>query len=85
MHNVGLAGGDHLIGDLDKERGHSLGGVVILRNTVDHSDGIHQAWNVFHHCGLQSKNHSHNSSDGKTIFFKPIFLHFKNCNPTSLN
>lgn len=59
MHDVGLAGGDHLIGDLDKEGGHPFRSVVILGNTVDHSDGIHQARNMFHHCCLQKSTSIH--------------------------
>ena len=52
MFDVSLAGCDHLIGDLDKEGGHALGGVVILRYAVDHSNSIHQAGDVLHHGSL---------------------------------
>ena len=49
LDDVGLAGGDHLVGDLDKEGGHTLGGVVVGGDTVDHPDSVHQAGDVLHH------------------------------------
>ena len=53
------AGGDHLVGDLDKERGHPLGGVVVGGDTVDHTDGVHQAGDVLQHCGLTETKQGH--------------------------
>lgn len=50
--DVGFASGDHLIGDLHKERRHSLGRVVVRRDAVDHPDRIHQARDVFHQYAL---------------------------------
>ena len=52
VHDVMLAGCDHLIGDFHKQGGHSLGRIVVLGDTVDHSDSVHQTWNVLDHCGL---------------------------------
>ena len=49
---VGLAGSDHLIGYLHKQRGHTFGSVVVGGNGVDHSDGVHKARNVLHHYSL---------------------------------
>ena len=49
VHDVVFARGDHLVGDLDKQRGHPLRGVVVLRDAVDHPDGIHQARDVLNH------------------------------------
>jgi hypothetical protein len=39
-----LASEDHLIGDLDEEVGHSLVGVVVPGDGVDHLDGVHESW-----------------------------------------
>ena len=50
--NVRLTSCYHLVCDFDKERSHSFWGVVVLRNTVDHSDGVHQTWNMLHHFSL---------------------------------
>ena len=55
VQDVALAGGDHLVGDLDKQRGHALGGVVVRRDAVDHADGVHQTRDVVHHLRLQDK------------------------------
>ena len=60
--DVGLAGGDHLVGDLDEERGHALWGVVVARDAVDHPDGIHQAWDVLNH-GTLKKGRMHGMFD----------------------
>ena len=40
---------------LNEEGGHSLRGVVIARNYVDHFDGIDQAWNTFNHSHLKKQ------------------------------
>jgi len=56
MHDETFTCGDHLICDLDKQRGHPFRGVVILRNTVNHSNGIHQTGDVLNHVCLQSKH-----------------------------
>ena len=50
--NISLTGGYHLVCDFDKQRCHSLRGVVVLRDTVDHSDGIHQTRDVLNHFSL---------------------------------
>lgn len=42
--NVLLAVGDHGICDLDEQTGHSLVGVVVSSNGVDHLDRVHQGW-----------------------------------------
>lgn len=52
LQQVAPAGGDHLVGDLEQQRGHPLRGVVVLRDGVDHLDTGHQAWNVLQHPGL---------------------------------
>ena len=54
--NVRLTSCYHLVCDFDKERSHSFWGVVVLRNTVDHSDGVHQTWNMLHHFSLTDKS-----------------------------
>jgi len=35
---------DHLVGDLHKETGHSLVGVVVSSDSVDHLDTVHESW-----------------------------------------
>jgi hypothetical protein len=40
--DVGLAGGDHLVGDFDEERSQPLRGVVVAGDGVDHADGLKQ-------------------------------------------
>ena len=52
LRQVAPAGGDHLVGDLEQQRGHSLGGVVVLRDAVDHPDAGHQSRDVLQHPGL---------------------------------
>ncbi len=42
--DVLLAARDHLVGDLHKQRGHALRGVVLPTDTVNHLDGIDQTW-----------------------------------------
>jgi len=37
-----LAAGDHLVGDLDEQVGHTLVGVVVTGNGVDHLNRVHQ-------------------------------------------
>jgi hypothetical protein len=39
-----LAVGDHMVGDLGKKAGHSLVGVVVSGDGVDHLDAVHQSW-----------------------------------------
>ena len=56
--DVGLAGCNHLICDLDEERGHPLRCVVVGGDTVDHADGIHKTWDVFNHGLLMMTNKS---------------------------
>lgn len=34
---------DHLVSDLHEETGHTLVGVVVPRNRVDHLDGVHES------------------------------------------
>ena len=36
LFDVSLACGDHLVSDLDEERGHSLTRVVVLTDTMNH-------------------------------------------------
>lgn len=55
MHDVGFTGGDHLVRDLDEERGHSLRGIIVLRDAVDHTDGIHQTRDVLNHRSLSPR------------------------------
>ena len=40
--DVLLARVDHLVGDLEEEGGHALRRVVVLRDAVDHADGVHE-------------------------------------------
>jgi hypothetical protein len=35
--------GDHLVGDLDEEAGHTFVGVVVTGDGVDHLDGVHKS------------------------------------------
>jgi len=42
-----LAVGDHLVGNLSEETGHSLICVVISSDSVDHLDTVHQSWKSF--------------------------------------
>ena len=44
VENIELTVVDHLVGDLDKEASHSLVGVVVSGNGVDHFDTVHQSW-----------------------------------------
>jgi len=44
VKNVVLALNDHLVGDLNKESGHSLVGVVVSGDGVNHLDTVHQSW-----------------------------------------
>ena len=44
VYNIVLAVGDHLVGDLDEKRSHTLSCVVVARNSVDHLDGVHEGW-----------------------------------------
>ena len=44
VKNVELAVGNHLIGDLSKKSSHSLVGVVISGDSMDHLDTVHQSW-----------------------------------------
>ena len=39
-----LAIGDHLVGDLSEQAGHSLVGVIVSGDGVDHLDTVHQSW-----------------------------------------
>jgi hypothetical protein len=39
-----LASVNHLVGDLDEQLGHSLVGVVVPGDGVDHLDAVHQSW-----------------------------------------
>ena len=52
LRQVGAAGADHLVGDLDKQRGHPLRRVVELGEDVDHPDAGHQSGDVVQHDGL---------------------------------
>ena len=56
LRQVTPAGGDHLVGDLEQQRGHSLGGVVVLRDGVDHPDTGHQTGDVLQHTGLSERH-----------------------------
>ena len=44
VEDVELAVGDHLVGDLGQESGHSLVSVVVSSDSVDHLDAVHQSW-----------------------------------------
>ena len=44
VQNVVLAVVDHLVRDLHEETGHSLVGVVVSGDGVDHLDTVHQSW-----------------------------------------
>lgn len=44
VKNVVLALNDHLVGDLDKESSHSLVGVVVSGDGMNHLDTVHQSW-----------------------------------------
>jgi hypothetical protein len=44
VKNVELAVGDHLIGDFSEKSSHSLVGVVISSDGMDHLDTVHQSW-----------------------------------------
>mmetsp|Transcript_60780 Transcript_60780/g.98402 ORF Transcript_60780/g.98402 Transcript_60780/m.98402 type:complete len:237 (-) Transcript_60780:109-819(-) len=46
-----LAVCDHLIGDLGKEVGHSLGGIIVPCDGVDHLHGVHQCGKGVHDGG----------------------------------
>ena len=35
---------DHLVSDLDKQAGHTLIGVVISGNRMNHLDAVHEGW-----------------------------------------
>ena len=52
LRQVGPAGADHLVGDLDKQGGHPLCCVVELGVDVDHPDTGHQSGDVVQHAGL---------------------------------
>jgi hypothetical protein len=43
VQDVELAVGDHLVGDLDEEASHSVVGVVVTSDGVDHLDAVHQS------------------------------------------
>jgi len=45
-----LAVGDHLVGDFCEESGHSLVGVVVSCDGVDHLDTVHQSWKCLFDC-----------------------------------
>jgi hypothetical protein len=45
-----LAVGDHLVGDFGEESGHSLVGVVVSCDGVDHLDTVHQSWKGLFDC-----------------------------------
>jgi hypothetical protein len=47
VQDVELAVSDHLVGDFDKKTGHSLVGVVVSGDGVDHLDAVHQSWEDF--------------------------------------
>ena len=53
--DVSFASVDHLVGDFHEERCHSFGRIVVLRNAVNHSDGVHQTWNIFGNRVLKKK------------------------------
>lgn len=44
VDDVESAIGDHLVCNTDKQTGHSLVGVVVASNRVDHLDRVHQSW-----------------------------------------
>lgn len=44
IEDVVLAVVDHLVGDLNEKAGHSLVGVVVSSDGVDHLNTIHQGW-----------------------------------------
>ena len=44
VEDVVLAVSDHLVGDLDEKTSHSLVGVVVSGDGVDHLDTVHQGW-----------------------------------------
>lgn len=52
LRQVAPAGADHLVGDLQQQRRHSLRGVVVARDAVDHPDAAHQTGNKLQHPGL---------------------------------
>jgi len=42
--NVLFAVSNHGVGDLDEKTSHSLVGIVVSSNGVDHLNGVHQSW-----------------------------------------
>jgi hypothetical protein len=44
VEDIVLAVVDHLVGDLDEQAGHSLIGIVVSSDGVDHLNTIHQGW-----------------------------------------
>jgi hypothetical protein len=44
VKNVELTVGNHLVGDFSEKTGHSLVGVVVSSDSVDHLDTVHQSW-----------------------------------------
>ena len=56
----------------DKQRGHPLGGVVVARDAVDHSDGVDQARNALQHANLKTEGQIPNY--GHTRSFECFFI-----------
>jgi len=48
VQDVVLTVGNHLIGDLNEQTSHSLVGVVVSGDSMDHLDTVHQCWKSFH-------------------------------------
>jgi len=49
-NDIVLAIIDHLVGDLTEQLSHTIVGIVITSNCVDHLDAIHQTWEGFFDC-----------------------------------
>ena len=53
VRDVRSARSDHLVGHLYKECSHALGGVVVARVAIDHSNGVDQTWDAVKHGDLE--------------------------------
>ena len=69
LRQVGPAGADHLVGDLDKQGGHPLRRVVELGEDMDHADIGHQSGDVFQHTALSGGDRviQEGGEDGKSV------------------
>jgi hypothetical protein len=47
VQDIPSASSDHLCGNFDKEASHSLIGIVVSSDSVDHLDTVHQCWKNF--------------------------------------